>query len=380
MKKIMCLALAAAFVGPFAMADVSIYGQIRYGLEYDHTNYDFNGSNSKLRLWDQGSRLGFKGSDKLDSGDTLIWQIENSMNSKSSDGSNKIMGGTVWGGRNTFIGLTGDWGTFRSGVYDSAYKTMLTSSKLSPLFDDYADTADYKGKGAVFAQLAQRYGSTVNYDSPVFSGFQLRSQWAMDSARMGSNGAIYTVSGLYNYGGFNAGLAYEYAANRTFMNLYNMKATTTGGNPDNSSSANALTPGAKTQGTELTAMYTFGNGLTLGGGWEHIDSEEVSRTPNWNNYVVEGNYWFNPKLEMQGMYGYSRHMLGEASQNGTQASLGVVYYLSKRTRWYNYLTYMRNSADTNVAHPYTFSNVSGSMSVGPDQNATSLLSGLRTDF
>lgn len=57
MKKIMCLALAAAFVGPFAMADVSIYGQIRYGLEYDHTNYDFNGSNSKLRLWDQGSRL-----------------------------------------------------------------------------------------------------------------------------------------------------------------------------------------------------------------------------------------------------------------------------------------------------------------------------------
>ncbi|MBB5193596.1 putative porin [Silvimonas terrae] len=377
MKKILSLALAAAFLAPLSFADVSIYGQIRFGLEYDHYNDDANGARNKFRPWDQGSRLGFKGSDQLDNGDSVIWQVENAMSSKNGD--NKNMGGTVWGGRNTFIGLTGNWGTFRSGVYDSAYKTMLTSSKLSSLFDDYADTADYKGKGAAFAQLAQRYSTTVNYDSPVFNGLQVRGQWAIDGAQGGSNGDVYNLAALYNTGGLNRGGAYQYAKNRTFMNLYSMKSSATGGAPDNSSQVNALTDGANTQGLELVGSYSF-SGATLGAGWEHIRSKETSRTASWNNYVVLGNYWFNPKLEAQGLYAYSRHMLSEDSQNGQQGSLGLVYYLSKRTRWYNYLVYLRNSGDTDIAHPYTFTNVSGSLAAAPGQTATGFVSGLRSDF
>ena len=93
MKKIIALAVASAFVVPAAMAEVTVYGSLRTGIEVarqERVAGDFD----SFRLTDQNSRLGFKGSDKLDNGLTVLWQTESRIRagSKNIDGTLRVTG------------------------------------------------------------------------------------------------------------------------------------------------------------------------------------------------------------------------------------------------------------------------------------------------
>ncbi|AOX99162.1 porin [Jeongeupia sp. USM3] len=362
-KTLIAAALGAAFVAQFAAAEVTVYGSIRESLEYDQLKdaggKDYNG---EVQLIDQSSRFGFKGSDKLDIGGKVIWQIESAIKTSGNGGT----GNTTWGGRNTFGGWQGDWGTLRFGNYDSAYKTLLTSSDLSSLFDNYADTADYKGKGAVYAQLNSRLQNSVSYDSPKFGGFQVRGSWGLDqNSQAGGNSPIYAASALYSGYGFVGGLGYYYSKNRTF-------AQTTG--LASADQASNTTSGASTWATNLALGYKFDFGLQLGAGWEHIDSDNGKTGTDWENYAVVGNYKFG-QFEVQGVYAWSDEQMGVADNSGAQASLGLVYYATKQTRFYTYLVNLDN--DTKGK----FKNNSGSLTPDfVDQDGYAFSVGFRTDF
>ncbi|MBM3115599.1 porin [Jeongeupia naejangsanensis] len=373
-KTLIVAALGAAFVAQFAAAEVTVYGSIRESLEYDQLK-DAGGKDYKgeVQLIDQSSRFGFKGSDALDIGGKVIWQIESAIKTSGNGGT----GNTTWGGRNTFGGWQGDWGTVRFGNYDSAYKTLLTSSDLSSLFDNFADTADYKGKGAVFAQLNSRLQNSVSYDSPKFGGFQVRGSWGLDqNAQEGNNSPIYAASALYSGYGFVGGLGYYYSDNRTF-------AQTTGlSSADHINADNSVTPavkanttsGASTWATNLALGYKFDFGLQLGGGWEHIDSDDGKAGSDWDNYAVVGNYKFG-QFEVQGVYAWSKDQLGVSDNSGAQASLGLVYYATKQTRFYTYLVNLDNDSKGK------FKNNSGSLTPDyVDQDGFAFSLGLRTDF
>ncbi|WP_432723498.1 porin [Jeongeupia wiesaeckerbachi] len=364
-RTILSALLATTFLSAgAAYAEVTVYGSIRESLEYDQLD-DAGGKNyqGEVQLIDQSSRLGFKGSDQLDIGGKVIWQIESAIKTSGNGGT----GNTTWGGRNTFGGWQGDWGTLRFGNYDSAYKTLLTSSDLSSIFDNFADTADFKGKGTVYAQLNSRLQNSVSYDSPKFGGFQVRGSYGLDQgAETGNNSPIYAVSALYSGYGFVGGLGGYYAENRTFSQA--------SGAANADKTVTTITDGASTWATNLALGYKFDFGLQLGAGWEHVDSDDGKTGSDWENYAVAGNYKFG-QFEVQGAYAWSDELLGQADNSGAQASLGLVYYATKQTRFYTYLVNVDNDGKGK------FQNNSGSLKPDyVDQDGFALSLGLRTDF
>ncbi len=398
MKKIMVAALAAAFVTPLALADVTIYGSIRADVEYDHFG-DYNGTSptnaSTTRIVDSSSRIGFKGVDKWDNaGWATIWQLETGIgaapaNADTNGTKPKSLGGGSWAGRNSFIGFTGaDFGTFRAGNYDNTYKNTFTASKLSSLYDDFLDSTDFKGKNGTWGQLQTRLNDNLAYESPVWGGFQLRANVGLDGSPTSTGASpIYGIAGLYNYGGFNAAAVYQYAKNRSFSQISGISTGDTTGTTNTATppvTTYNVTDGAKTDGFELAAAYNFDFGLGLGLGWERVSTEHDSKAPtlgtyNWNNYLVTGNYWFNPKFELQALYSRSNKVYEVDDLTGQQYSLSSVYYLSKQTRWYTSAVGLKNSG-AKTGTQFAFQNNSGSLVAKNGQTTFTVLTGFRSDF
>ena len=154
-KTLIALTLAALPVA--ASADVILYGQIKAGVEVSQTKTKVNGDETKSdtgsEIADFGSRIGFKGHEHLGNNLNAIWQVENNVN---------VAGGGDWAGRESFIGLEGNFGKIRAGKLETQLKSM---DSLDPW--EYSNNA--LGLG-MFQRTGERIVS-VKYDSPVWAGF-----------------------------------------------------------------------------------------------------------------------------------------------------------------------------------------------------------------
>ena len=154
-KTLIALTLAALPVA--ASADVILYGQIKAGVEVSQSKTKVDGVDTKSdtgsQIADFGSRIGFKGHEHLGNNLNAIWQVENSVN---------VAGGGDWAGRESFIGLEGNFGKIRAGKLETQLKSM---DSLDPW--EYSNNA--LGLG-VFQRTGERIVS-VKYDSPVWAGF-----------------------------------------------------------------------------------------------------------------------------------------------------------------------------------------------------------------
>ena len=154
-KTLIALTLAALPVA--ASADVILYGQIKAGVEVSQTKTKVNGVETKSdtgsEIADFGSRIGFKGHEHLGNNLNAIWQVENNVN---------VAGGGSWAGRESFIGLEGNFGKIRAGKLETQLKSM---DSLDPW--EYENSA--LGLG-MFQRTGERIVS-VKYDSPVWAGF-----------------------------------------------------------------------------------------------------------------------------------------------------------------------------------------------------------------
>ena len=154
-KTLIALTLAALPVA--ASADVILYGQIKAGVEVSQTKTKVNGKETKSdtgsQIADFGSRIGFKGHEHLGNNLNAIWQVENNVS---------VAGDGDWAGRESFIGLEGNFGKIRAGKLETQLKSM---DSLDPW--EYSNNA--LGLG-VFQRTGERIVS-VKYDSPVWAGF-----------------------------------------------------------------------------------------------------------------------------------------------------------------------------------------------------------------
>jgi predicted porin len=205
MKKILALAIASAFAAPAfaATSNVDIYGKLSYSVNFVD---DQNVSNSDLQFTNNSSRIGFKGAEDLGGGLSAIWQVESSVNMDE--------GGGFGGGRNTFIGLKGGWGTVLGGKHDTPLKSV--GRAVDMFGDGFADSRNVLGGGS-----DTRADNVVAYLSPNFSGFAFAAAYSTDLSNTSSlpvlvpaatadadNRDLYNLSATYTNGPLYVGLAY----------------------------------------------------------------------------------------------------------------------------------------------------------------------------
>ena len=177
-KKIIVLAIAAALTAPAAFAA-------------DASNLPFTAKSvwilkqTKLRLRvflqvmlatiaNNASRFGVKGSEDLGDNLKAIYQLEIQADVTKSGGATAAGFGN--GTRNSRVGLEGDFGTAFMGTWDTPFKVAHNKVEL---FDNTnnASAGNILGlTGKAGYKLSDRFGSSVQYHSPMMSGFQVIGQ------------------------------------------------------------------------------------------------------------------------------------------------------------------------------------------------------------
>ncbi|HHD4611097.1 TPA: trimeric porin PorB [Neisseria meningitidis] len=198
-KSLIALTLAALPVA--AMADVTLYGTIKAGVEVsrvkDAGTYKAQGGKSKTatQIADFGSKIGFKGQEDLGNGMKAIWQLEQKA---SIAGTN-----SGWGNRQSFIGLKGGFGTVRAGNLNTVLKD---SGDNVNAWESGSNTGDVLGLGTI-GRVESREIS-VRYDSPVFAGFSGGVQYVPRDNANDKDKYTHKQSSRESY---HAGLKYENA-------------------------------------------------------------------------------------------------------------------------------------------------------------------------
>jgi len=306
-KSLIALAIAAAAPAAFAAtSNVDVYGVINYAIQ------DTDVAGTDMSVVSNYSRIGFKGSEDLGGGLKALWQIETQLD--QSSGATSTASGQSWATRNTFIGLSGGFGTAVMGRHDTPYK-MATGS-----LDIFGDTiADYNsgrldGVSLVNNTHDARASQAVAYISPNFSGFTAAAAVQMTN---GETGAGYVATNeeidatsfslTYANGPLFASLAYQDAKNA-------------------SSSATAGT--ARNKGTKVGLGYTMGD-IKVGAVYEETDA--AGSTSDTKAWLVNGVYTMGP-IAMKAQYG--ENDAGSAAADQKAWALGADYNLSKRTAAY----------------------------------------------
>lgn len=354
-KKLTALVLSALPLA--AVADVSLYGEIKAGVE--GRNYQLqlteaqaaNGGASgqvkvtkvtkaksriRTKISDFGSFIGFKGSEDLGEGLKAVWQLEQDVSVAGG-------GATQWGNRESFIGLAGEFGTLRAG-------------RVANQFDDASQAIDpWDSNNDVASQLGifKRHDDmpvSVRYDSPDFSGFSGSVQFVpiqnsksaykpayvdekkmVHAAVVGKPGSDVYYAGLnYKNGGFAGRYAFKYARHanvgRDAFELFLLGST--------SDEAKGTDPLKNHQVHRLTGGYEEG-GLNLALAAQLDLSENADKTKNSTTEIAAtASYRFgNAVPRISYAHGFDFIERGKKGENTSydQIIAGVDYDFSKRT-------------------------------------------------
>ena len=255
-KTLIALTLAALPVA--ASADVILYGQIKAGVEVSQTKTKVNGVETKSdtgsEIADFGSRIGFKGHEHLGNNLNAIWQVENNVN---------VAGGGDWAGRESFIGLEGNFGKIRAGKLETQLKSM---DSLDPW--EYENSA--LGLG-MFQRTGERIVS-VKYDSPVWAGFSGNVQFTPRDNGTDVRGEGVTTGRAdddhaSDTSRYYAGLNYENAGFFARYGFgYKKSAYVTASNESKSGQAHKVEGGYDANNLFVGLGYQYTNG------WDSLDS------------------------------------------------------------------------------------------------------------
>jgi predicted porin len=403
-KKILVAAVAGALASPlaFAQSSVTIYGAFdmsmqnaRWSAGDGGTNASPSNSVSKWDVYNQSSRIGFRGEENLGGGLRAWFQAENNI---AADGRQNNPASFAWGNRNTGTGLTGGWGTVMLGNWDSPYKVSVIGTTGMASVGGWAghnatgigngDTTgsnpnancgNITGTPAVTfttpaagttviipagagicgqveggaASFHRRLSNTMQYWSPKFGGFDFRvavtgnEEKARNTTTFNNNPHLWAASGTYAAGPWYATVAYE--QHKAFRD-----ATTTNAN-------------VKDKGWMFGLGYNFGV-VALNGGYENLKFGNTATTGG-SDTGFKRRTWFiglSAPLGPSGSAlraGYSNVELrgcgggiaftatgGGCSNAGSKIfTLGYEYALSKRSALYaNWGTVRNEASSTNV--------------------------------
>lgn len=204
-KKMIALALAAAFAAPAAFADtgtVKISGYLNLSLDRLDTDTP-PAAGTEDKSWyvsSNSSNIVFSGDEPLGNGLKAIWQMQNFVSFGSGSGSN------LWTNGNSFLGLQGGWGTFLLGQNDSPMKVL--GRKVDLFGNQIGDSRSIINQlGGASGGMESRPGSIIQYNSPAWSGFQASLQYGPEEGV--TDGDRWSASLGYENGPLLLGIAYS---------------------------------------------------------------------------------------------------------------------------------------------------------------------------
>ncbi|MBY4729586.1 porin [Cupriavidus pauculus] len=212
-RRLAPLALMSAGVVAPAMAEnsVTIYGRLNTAIEYSSASTSTDGTRlgGRARLTNNRSVFGFRGEEDLFGSLKAVWQIESNVSLDTGQGQ--------IAGRNSRVGLQGDYGV----VFMGHWQTPYTESTAS--YDPYyPTTAGYMaliGNGSTSSSdnvqdtssFDRRQKNIVQYRSPQIWGASLWLGWGLpeEKTTVPRNPALYSAALVYDQGPLSATLAYE---------------------------------------------------------------------------------------------------------------------------------------------------------------------------
>lgn len=377
-KSLLAIAVASTLASSaFAQTapSVTLYGRMDLAVESVSYETAYDGALTKTMLQNYASRFGIKGDRSFSKDLTGIFQVESAFSPEDGKAQNQAGNTGFLASRNSFVGLkSNSMGTFLIGNHDTPLKALDGGGLASTLWAE-GDALEViiHGKGTkstnstYFDNVHTRQTNNLVYISPKFSDIVVKASYSPDEAQTADttaakaiNQPLMSVSGEWNNGTYNFGLAYQ-------------KKDVTG--KKFGMSATKVTMGAK--------MGDFTAGLAFSA----LDNNAIdaANSQKTNNSLIVLGYTMGPTL-FKFNYGMSGASKSTIQDDLTMTSLEVDYVLDKQTTLYaNYAQIMNN---TNAKGTFTGAdNVPGStttISKIADQTAgsdpTALSFGIRYNF
>lgn len=318
-KQMIVVAVAGALAASSVMADtvnVNVYGRIRAAGEYVSGSGAAGGKNGQkqMRVVDNSSVLGFKGTEDLGDGLTLLWQAEGQLEA-DGDTDGKL------NSRNTFISLKNDYGTILAGKNDTPYKQTKKGVTASILEDSTAEISAIFGRFNASTDAGKtafytRQGSTVQYISPVMKGFEFKIGFAPDESKTSATNKTRVSTSL----GFDHEMFYVLGGFE--------------------SRADAVAAGKSAKAMIINGGYKFGKDGSVGVGYEKVSSGSDDQ----KNLYLTANYKFAEKYSVGANFAKAGKAGAVANSGATMISLGANYDFSKRTSVTAYYAQIKNQA------------------------------------
>jgi|SRR5882672_1025566 len=373
-------------VGVASNAGITLYGRLDETIMYDKFGQSAPNAAGvsavsalkKSDIYSPGNAMGVRGREDLGGGTAVWFQLEIGVWPSERLDTSTVTGNN-WGGRNSAIGFTsgagdillgnwdtpykvtyGVWNSVTSGGFSAAGITMgtadstgalnnaLCSTTVSNASGSAVQTAPSVGTCATEATASgtawsRRINNSVQYWTPIMSGFQVKLMTAMANYQPpGSSTALasgtqkpqeYSANATWVRGPLSVGLGYDYHKGLR-------PSTVAGGDPNPKDSA-----------VQIGAKFNFGPG-EIGAGYESITygnnapgnaADTGMKVPA---YVVNGRFNAGPGAVWASYSGTdaksctttaaSANTIGTAvcGLKAKMYSLGYDYVLSKRTKMY----------------------------------------------
>lgn len=343
-KKLIALAVAAAFSAPVLAADVTVYGILDAGV----ANYSGDGQKGELRAVSGGlsaSRVGVSASEALDNGMKASINLEYALDGQKTD--------TLSSTRQEMVSLEGGFGKVSTGYlhtgafyfnlkYDPTYGSLI-----SPLQSINA------GAGSMLAGNA-RMTQTIAYDTPKMGPLSARVDYstgladganaaATSAATTGLKTTVMMLSGTYADGPLSVSALY--------------------GKDNSDNTAHS----SKTD-TVLGASYDLGVAKLLG---TYVSSKTTVTNSLFSLSVMA------PVGAGSVMATYAANSRNAASTNGKGFMVGYQQNMSKTVTGYVAFENVKNDSGTS-AHSVATNSVTANLTAGGSSSL--IVAGLRKKF
>jgi predicted porin len=304
-KTVIAIAVVAALAPAAAMADnanITFYGRVH--LSVDSVS-GVAANKNNLNVNDNSSRFGLKGSDDLGNGMKGLYQLES--------GASASAGSTFSGIRDSYLGLSGGFGTVLVGRLPGANQFVYDSNLFA---DQLGDAANFTNAG-----VPGRLNKAIAYATPDMGGLSALVSFVPAASVNSTTGGAT--------GGNSFGLKLNYAANGITGNFgyYNVVASNT----------TTLKP------ISVAGSFDMGNGALVSAQFVRAATDVSGTTTTQNIFNVGGKFGLSDAAALKAQFSKAGATSG-ATNGATMLAVGVDYSLTKRTGVYAVFSQVSNDA------------------------------------